>query len=245
MNCRICVHTARSLQNHGRVLWPRVCTHRSLLQCVQREDRHSRSRAPRTSHHDTHDTHTDERDHVSRERRARPPPPASHLPRVTFHIYINPTQRLPRSPATVARAHGTPHNFSRPTRYSTGDRPHEHTPRPTPQWQCFCPTAHCPHSLSAPPGHRALTETPARDVVEIWPRRRPGARARPLRPLCRESPAVSRGLRPSSRPPRSRRAGIARAGRTPARRHASLCPAPWSGPAPRRPRPGTGRVAGS
>ena len=38
-------------------------------------------------------------------------------------------------------------------------------------------------SLSAPPGHRALTETPARDVLEIWPRRRPGARARPLRPL--------------------------------------------------------------
>ena len=223
INCRICIR--RSVQNYGRVLWSRVPvhdTHRSLFSIL----------APRARH-------------------AAPGPACeSPLPRVTFHIYIYPTQRLPRaavplqSRARPARP-GTPHNFSRPTRYSTGDRPHEHTPRPTPQWQCFCPTAHCPHSLSAPPGHRALTETPARDVVEIWPRRRPGARARPLRPLCRESPAVSRGLRPSSRPPRSRRAGIARAGRTPARRHASLCPAPWSGPAPRTPRPGTGRVAGS
>ena len=178
--------------------------------------------------------------------RLRVTSPPSHF----SYIYLpHPTAPAGCSPATVARAPGTSRH---PTQFLEAYTLQHRRPAARAHATAhttvavLLPDSSLPSlSLSAPPGHRALTETPARDVVEIWPRRRPGARARPLRPLCRESPAVSRGLRPSSRPPRSRRAGNARAGCTPARRRASLCPAPWSGPAPRRPRPGTGIVGGS
>ena len=168
INCRIYVCTRRSVQNYGRVSCGLVCTpDTALLESAPRRDRRAYcSRAARRA--------------GGRPERGRRETGESRS-----YIYLPHPTAPAQSRATAARAPGTPHNFSRPTRYSTGDRPHEHTPRPTPQWHCFCPTARCPHSLSlsAPPGHRALTETPARDVLEIWPRRRPGARARPLRPL--------------------------------------------------------------
>ena len=127
------------------------------------------------------------RESVHKVRRARPRPLRVISPESLFiYIFTPPNgSRGLQSRYSRARARHPTQFLEAYTLHSTGDRPHEHTPRPTPQWHCFCPTARCPPSLSlsAPPGHRALTETPARDVLEIWPRRRPGARARPLRPL--------------------------------------------------------------
>ena len=160
INCRICIR--RSVQNYGRVLW-------SVVSCAP-----VRTHTPLFS------------------RAAWPTrplgPPASHLSPESLFIYIftppngsrglqsrysrararHPTQFLEaytlqhRRPA--ARAHATAHTTV----------------------ALLLPDGSLPAlslSLSAPPGHRALTETPARDVLEIWPRRRPGARARPLPPL--------------------------------------------------------------
>ena len=110
----------------------------------------------------------------------------SSLPRVTFHIYIYPTQRLPRAAVPLqSRARPAPHTISREAYTLQHRRPaaRAHATAHT-TVALLLPDSSLPSlSLSAPQGHRALTETPARDVLEIWPRRRPGARARPLRPL--------------------------------------------------------------
>ena len=110
--------------------------------------------------------------------------PPSHF----SYIYLpHPTAPAGCSPATVARAPGTSRH---PTQFLEAYTLQHRRPAARAHATAhttvalLLPDSSLPSlSLSAPQGHRALTETPARDVLEIWPRRRPGARARPLPPL--------------------------------------------------------------
>ena len=118
-------------------------------------------------------------------------PPASHLSPESLFIYIftppNGSRGLQsRYSRARARHVPAPHTISRglhATAPATGRTSTRHGPHHSGIASARQLAALTLSLLCAPPGHRALTEAPARDVLEIWPRRRPGARARPLPPL--------------------------------------------------------------